>query len=140
MATSTANHKRRRLGRKADDIRLVWKKQAPDAVFAGKTLADLEAALAASQESGENVSVLALARSAAQKTRDEEQSALNHLLVLVTHGVRSHPDHGEDSALYRSMGFVPKSERRSGLTRRSAAGSEDAAADESSAGNDEVAA
>ncbi|MGB6220704.1 hypothetical protein [Haloferula sp.] len=32
----------------------------------------------------------------------------------------SDSDYGEDSPLYRAMGFVPKSERSSGLTRRSA--------------------
>jgi hypothetical protein len=37
---------------------------------------------------------------------------------LVVKGVQAHPDHGEDSPLYRAMGFVPFSERTSGLTRR----------------------
>ncbi len=63
-----------------------------------------------------------------------EMRAKSKGLILVTHGVRSHPDHGEDSPLYRSMGFVPKSERGSGLTRRSSAGGGPPA------GNDEVAA
>mgnify|MGYP001112722647 CR=1 FL=1 len=31
--------------------------------------------------------------------------------------VQADPAHGEDSPLYRSMGFVPLSERKSGLTR-----------------------
>lgn len=128
MVNNLTSTKRRRPGRKAEDIRLVWKKQAPDTLFAGKSLADLEAAIAARQESGETVADLALARSAAQKARDEEEVRLNKLLILVTHGVRSHPDHGEDSPLYRSMGFVPKSERSSGLTRRPPpAGNEEAA-------------
>ncbi len=61
MANNLTPAKRRQPGRKADDIRLVWKKQAPDTLFAGKSLADLEAALAARQESGETVSELALA-------------------------------------------------------------------------------
>ena len=133
MATSTPSTKRRQLGRKAEDIRLVWKKQAPDTLFAGKSLADLEAGLAARQESGVTVADLALARSAAQKARDEEESRLNKLLILVTHGVRSHPDHGEDSPLYRSMGFIPKSERKSGLIRRSSAGSGPPAGNEEAA-------
>ena len=133
MATSTPSTKRRQLGRKAEDIRLVWKKQASDTLFAGKSLADLEAGLAARQEFGVAVADLALARSAAQKARDEEESRLNKLLILVTHGVRSHPDHGEDSPLYRSMGFIPKSERKSGLIRRSSAGSGPPAGNEEAA-------
>jgi hypothetical protein len=35
------------LGRKAEDFRIAWKQQAPEATFGGKTLADLEADIAA---------------------------------------------------------------------------------------------
>ncbi len=41
---------------------------------------------------------------------------------MIARGVEGHPDHGDDSPLYRAMGFVPFSERRSGLTRKSADG------------------
>jgi hypothetical protein len=32
--------------------------------------------------------------------------------------VKGHPKFGENSAVYSAMGYVPKSERSSGLTRR----------------------
>jgi hypothetical protein len=70
-------------------------------------------------------------RSAAVKTRDEKLKSLSALLRAVVRGVQGHPDHGEDSPLYRAMGFVPFSERSSGLTRRNktgTAGNEEAAA------------
>ena len=122
MATSTSSTQRRRPGRKAEDIRLVWKEQAPEAVFAGKILADLEGALTGLNESTEDLKIKDQARSAAVKTRDDKLAALAILLRTIVRGVQGHPEHGEDSPLYRAMGFVPFSERGSGLSRRSKAG------------------
>jgi hypothetical protein len=118
MATKTTSTKRRRPGRKAEDIRLVWKEQAPEAVFAGIPLADLEAALLELQQSTEDLKIKDQARSAAVKTRGDKVTALASLLRTVVRGVQGHPEYGEDSPLYRAMGFVPLSERKSGLTRR----------------------
>ncbi len=44
---------------------------------------------------------------------------MRELNRLVADGVRGHPGHGPNSRLYRAMGYVPDSERGSGLTRRS---------------------
>jgi hypothetical protein len=121
MASKANTPKRRRPGRKAADIRLVWKEQAPEALFAGKPLAELEAAIEAVDGATEDLKIKEQARSAAVKLRDEKVKALAELLRTVVRGVQGHPDHGEDSPLYRAMGFVPFSERRSGLTRRSSA-------------------
>jgi hypothetical protein len=132
MANSTTSTKRRRPGRKAEDIRLVWKEQAPEAVFAGKPLADLEAALVELQQSNEDLKIKDQARSASVKTRDDKLKSLAALLRTIVRGVQGHPEYGEDSPLYRAMGFVPFSERSSGLTRRAPstgdAGQEEAAA------------
>jgi hypothetical protein len=122
--------KSRRPGRKAEDIRLAWKEQAPEAVFAGKPLGEFEAALAALQQSTEDLKIQDQARSAAVRTRNEKLDALTALTRNVVKGVQGHPEYGEDSPLYRAMGFVLFSERRSGLTRQSTAdgGNEEAAA------------
>lgn len=133
MATKPTSTKRRRPGRKAADIRLVWKEQAPEAVFAGKPLADLEAALLELQKSDEDLKIKDQARSAAVKTRGDKLTALSSLLRTVVRGVQGHPEYGEDSPLYRAMGFVPFSERKSGLTRRSGKGSSTDAGDEEAA-------
>ena len=39
--------------------------------------------------------------------------------VLVVYGVMGNPAYGPDSDLYEAMGYVRKSERKSGLTHRS---------------------
>ena len=118
MATSTPYTKRRRPGKKAEDILLVWKEQAPEAVFAGKSLVDLEDTLTGLQESNVDLKIKDQARSAAVKTRDDKLKSLAALLRGVVKGVQCHPDHGEDSPLYRAMGFVTFSERKTGLIRR----------------------
>ena len=88
-------------------------------MFAGKALADYEAALAALQQSAEDLKIQDQARSAALRTRNERVKAMTALTRKVVKGVQGHQEYGEDSSLYRAMGFVPFSERRSGLTRQS---------------------
>jgi hypothetical protein len=133
MATASTSTKRRRPGRKAADIRLVWKEQAPEAVFAGKTLAELEAAYAELKQCDEELKIRDQARSAAVKTRDDKLKVLATLLRVVVKGVQGHPEYGEDSPLFRAMGYVPFSERKSGLGRRSKKDTGDPAAIEKAA-------
>ena len=96
----------------------MWKEQAPEAVFAGKPLAELEAAYAELQHSNEELRIKDQARSAAVKTRDDKVKSLAALLRVVVKGVQCHPAYGEDSPLYRAMGYVTFSERKTGLIRR----------------------
>ena len=117
MDNTNTSNKRRRPARKAEDFRLAWKQLAPDATFGGKTLAEYEAAIVPFQDAVEELRRMTVSRSAALKVRNQEEASLRDLLVLVAHGVRSDPAYGEDSPLYRAMGFVPKSERSSGLVR-----------------------
>jgi hypothetical protein len=37
---------------------------------------------------------------------------------LVINSIKGSPQHGSDSALYCSLGYVPQSERKTGMTRR----------------------
>jgi hypothetical protein len=131
---ATTSNRRRQPGQKAEDIHRVWKEQAPDAEFAGKSLADFEAALAALKQANEDVKIRSEARSAALRVRDQKLESLTPLTRCIVKGVQAHPEYGEDSALYRAMGFVPISERTSGLTRRSTkTGGEDTGGQEETA-------
>jgi hypothetical protein len=49
--------------------------------------------------------------------RDQADDTLNEVLILIAHAVRADTEFGEDSPYYRSLGFVPKSERRTGRRR-----------------------
>ena len=56
--------------------------------------------------------------SAELKVRDEADAVVREAMRLAAHGVRANPAYGENSPLYRAMGFVPLSQRQSGLTRK----------------------
>ncbi len=56
------------------------------------------------------------------KMKEDELADINtqmsNMTVAVGNGVRGDANFGDDSALYGAMGFVRKSERKSGLTRK----------------------
>ena len=105
---------------KADGISRAWEDQAGSDVFNGVDLAGFQAKV---QEAGTVRQKLHLLRSqeaAVLQERDLVDAQLNDLNKGVAHGVRGHASHGPNSPLYRAMGFVPESERGSGLTTKSA--------------------
>ncbi len=50
--------------------------------------------------------------------RDDKYVGLDEKRVKVGQGVAGNSDFGDDSPLYGAMGFVRKSERKSGLTKK----------------------
>ena len=105
------------LTRKRAQFLSSWEEYAQDKSFAGMTLAEFETKsetpLAVRKE-------LAAARTKANGLilkRDKADDSLNEDLILIAHAIRADKDFGEDCPLYRSLGFVPKSERRTGRRR-----------------------
>jgi len=99
-------------------IRAAWKELAPQASFAGKTLEEFDLALGPPLQVREEIEALEKqleGRKADRMTLDE---AASEELDLVVNSVKGTRDFGPDSPLYRAMGYVRKSERRSGLTRK----------------------
>lgn len=109
-----------------ESFRAAWRDMAPDATFAGMTLTEFEEAVAPPVKlRGE---IVALERQWEGKKAEKliADAAANELLDLVVNSVRGTPGFGSDCALYRALGYVRKSERKSGLTRKSGATAEDA--------------
>ena len=100
-------------------FRAAWRELAPDATFAGMTLAQFEGASAAPLGLREEIMALAKQLEGRKTERSKADSTANELLDLVVNSVRGTPGFGSDSALYRAFGYVRKSERKSGLTRKS---------------------
>ena len=98
-----------------------WREIAAEASFAGMTLAEFETQTAPLAQSIQRLQALDAQYAAELKARDEADAAVRETLRIVVNAVRGDPAYGEDSRLYRAMGFVPLSERQSGLTRKGTA-------------------
>jgi hypothetical protein len=95
-----------------------WEQLRPAKSFANLTLAEFKAQVQPSTATRDAVQALRtqLTRSRQERRQSDENS--NNLLSLVVNAVKGDPEEGEDGALYAAMGYVPKAQRRSGLTRK----------------------
>ncbi len=100
-----------------NDVIAAWSELAPDAEFAGLTLAQFEAKVKPSYDARTEISTLATQLKAARQSRKNADGLSNQDALNIVNGVRSAPGFGENSALYRAMGYIPKNDRKSGLVR-----------------------
>ena len=100
-----------------DDVVSAWTELAPTALFAGLTLAQFEAKVKPSYDTRTEVATLETQLKAARQSRRNADDVSNDDALNIVNGVRSAPGFGENSALYKAMGYVPKNDRRSGLVR-----------------------
>ncbi|MDP3850920.1 MAG: hypothetical protein Q8Q59_10480 [Luteolibacter sp.] len=98
-----------------------WREIAPEASFAGMTLAEFETTTAPLMQSAQRLQALDAKYAAELKARAEAEVAARESMRLVANAVRGNPAYGEDGQLYRAMGYVPLSQRQSGLTRKGSA-------------------
>jgi hypothetical protein len=95
-----------------------WRELVPSATFAGMTLAEFEVAVSAPLILRAEIMALEKQLEGKKAARSDADLAANEVLDLVVNSVRGTPGFGQDSALYRALGYVRKSERKSGLTRK----------------------
>ena len=100
-----------------NDIINAWTELDPTAQFAGLTLAQFEAKVKPSFDTRTEVSTLETQLKAARQSRRNADVVSNDDALNIVNGVRSAPGFGENSALYKAMGYIPKNDRRSGLVR-----------------------
>lgn len=103
---------------KMDRVETGWKQNAGDDQFAEMTAAEYGIEIEKSREVRRQIE-------ATQSQLDELTSRIDiidkanlELTELVVNGVRSSRKHGSDSPLLSSMGYVRKSERKTGKTNR----------------------
>ena len=101
-----------------ESFRAAWRDMAPEATFAGMTLAQFDEAISVPLKVRDDI--VALERQWEGKKAEKliADAAANELLDLVVNSVRGTPGFGADCALYRAFGYTRKSERKSGLTRK----------------------
>ena len=81
-------------------------------------LAQFKAKVKPSFDARDTIAALEHQMTAAIDERDDADQETSRLSALVDNSVKGDPEFGEDSKLYEAMGYVRKSERRSGLTRK----------------------
>ncbi len=96
-----------------------WETLAPAKSFGGMTLAQFQAAAQPAQAARQQIEDLEDQLRQAITNRENADNAFLAKAQLVVNGVLADPTEGADSALYEAFGYTRKSERRSGLTRRS---------------------
>lgn len=94
-----------------------WETLRPEKSFAGLSIEQFKAALQPSIATRADVETLQDKLVAAQSLRIDADKASLDLIQRVAHAVQGDPDEGSDSAFYEALGYVRKSERKSGLTR-----------------------
>ena len=106
---------------KANAAAIAWANLAKDDSFAGMTLQQFTQAVAAVDAQQVVLDNLNAQYTGAAKQNDALHEGLNATTQAVVNGVRADlTKHGPDSPLYKAMGYVPASERATGLTRKAA--------------------
>ena len=95
-----------------------WKTLASDKTFGGMTLTQFEAQIAKSNAPRIKIESLDDELKQEQANRETEDGITLKACDTVVKNVIADPAFGDDSALYEAMGYVRKSNRKSGLTRK----------------------
>ena len=95
-----------------------WVEGAKTVEFNGISQTELAADIADAANDDAEIADLEAQLNMKRDVRDGKYVALNAKRSNVGKGVAGSPDYGDDSPLYGAMGFVRKSDRASGLTRK----------------------
>ena len=98
-----------------------WETLRADKSFAGMTLTQFKNKVKGSLDARTKLAGLENQLTAALNERDDADKASNEAMQFVVNAVKGDPNEGEDGELYEAMGYVRKSERRSGLSRKAPA-------------------
>jgi hypothetical protein len=99
-------------------IRSAWKELGPQAVLAGRSLEQFEAETEIPLQLRAEILALEKQLEGRKVDRVRADDTVSEVMDLVVNSVKGTPALGPDSPLYRAMGYIRKSERRSGLTRK----------------------
>ena len=102
---------------KVDTITAAWESLRPGKTFAGMTLEQFKLRVKPSIDARAIISDCEHKLTSALNTRDDADKISNEACLLVVNSVKGDPAEGEDGELYEAMGYVRKSERKSGLKR-----------------------
>jgi hypothetical protein len=101
------------------DISNAWTTLAPAATFAGMTFAQYQAAVKPSLDARLTIIGLEEQMTDAITNRDKMDVTSESINQKVVKAVVGDVNYGDDSALYEAMGYIRKSQRKTGLSRKS---------------------
>ena len=111
-------HNPKRVAVKLQKVIDAWGTLRPTKTFAGMTLEQFKTQVQPSQAARDQLTSVQSQVKDNQQQRHESDSASLDLALLVVNSVKGDPAEGESGGLYAAMGYVPKNQRRSGLTRK----------------------
>jgi hypothetical protein len=119
---------------KVETITNAWKLCAPEASFAGLTLQQFIESMAPCLHVRKELTEIDTRRATLMAQRAEVDKSAQTVQERVVAGVRADIAHGSNSPLWAAMGFVRKSARKKGLTRKSKSPAAQAASPQSGNG------
>lgn len=96
----------------------VWETLRPTKSFAGLTLDEFKAKVKNSFDARNVITSLDSQMTAALTQREEADEESLKIAALIVNAIKGDPSEGEDGELYEALGYVRKSDRQSGLTRK----------------------
>jgi hypothetical protein len=100
------------------DAANAWTTLRPSKTFSDLTLEQFKEAVKPSQDARAEILDLEGRMQAAFARRDEADTESAVLVRRIVNALKGDPEEGEDGELYAAMGYVRRSVRNSGLTRR----------------------
>jgi hypothetical protein len=114
-------HNPQKVAAKLQKVVDAWTTLRPTKSFAGMTLEQFQTQIQPSLAVRAQLTTLKGQTVDSRNQRVQSDSASVALAQLVVNAVRGDVTEGENGSLYAAMGYIPKNERRSGLTRKGAA-------------------
>lgn len=108
----------KQVAKRLQQIINAWEKLRPTKQFAGMTLEQFKAKVQPSLTTRDQVMTLRTQLTDSRQIRHQADVASLDLAQFVVNSVKGDPEEGENSGLYAEMGYTPKTNRRSGLTRK----------------------
>jgi hypothetical protein len=108
----------KQVGTKLQKMISAWTKLRPAKQFAGMTVEQFNEKVKPSLDTREELTTLRSQTTDSRLNRHDADTASMELAQFVVSSVKGDPEEGENSGLYAEMGYTPKADRRSGLTRK----------------------
>lgn len=113
-----STHNPKRVAGKLQRVIDAWKTLRPTKTFAGMTLEQFQTKVQPSLDARNQLATAQTQAKEHRANRQDSDAASLDLAELVVNAVKGDPEERETSGVYAAMGYVPKNERQSGLTRK----------------------